>query len=255
MKAWLFLPPFLLSILLPLLAQAQVVRKFYQEDELQLSALAEAGLGQRGVAYGRAGYSRSLVSTGGLRLGYAQWLGANWQLGGHLLYHTSLEAKSVDQRFTPRVYVAHKGSIGRVLFFKRLALDRELDLSNQQNASLNNLWRFALVFDASFPFSIKSQNFRLGGSIEAFKEYDDDDSYDPQVLINFTRPRVDLTWLPNNQVAVTAFAMRQTRYVQTSFQGQNREQLNIITPTWGLEFRYAFHNKEGREPLPRYMHY
>ncbi|OHX65206.1 DUF2490 domain-containing protein [Flammeovirga pacifica] len=186
-------------------------------------------------------------------LGYAHKLTPKLYVGG-----------SIRSVFEPnwnvwfwRAFFQHNGQIGGKLDFqKRLSYEyvtpHELEDKPGERSEYGRFGIWALL---GKNFKIGQSNFRAEFSYELFIHTQDETSEDR--LVDLSRLRVDFYYQLNDNIRLGAFAMRNTEFYfapstlpqydedgNVIQPGKPERNLNLITPVYGLTFKYSIRQKE-----------
>ncbi|MBD0403961.1 hypothetical protein [Flammeovirga sp. EKP202] len=157
-----------------------------------------------------------------------------------------------------RAFFQHNGIIGDNLleFQKRLSYEYiTYNKTVDTPGSRDDVGRFGLWLMLGKNFNVSKAKLRGEFSYELFINQDNENENDR--LVDLTRLRFDLYWLASERIRLGLFAMRNTVFVYRiasgpSFDGDGNlisegvpeHNLNKITPTYGLTFKYSIRQKE-----------
>ncbi|MBB3696076.1 DUF2490 domain-containing protein [Flammeovirga yaeyamensis] len=156
-----------------------------------------------------------------------------------------------------RGFLQHNGQIGGLLDFQK-RLQYEYISPNEiedKPGDRSDFGRFGFWAMLGKSFPIGNAKFRGEFSYEIFVHTNDEST--EERLVDLSRLRFDFYYLLNENIRIGAFAMRDTQFffapatlpsydedgniVQPAKPERN---LNLITPVYGLTFKYSFRTKE-----------
>lgn len=157
-----------------------------------------------------------------------------------------------------RGFFQHNGIIGDNLleFQKRLSYEYITHHKTTNTpGDRKDMGRFGVWLMLGRNFNISKAKFRGEFSYEFFVNQDTDSENDR--LVDLSRLRFDLYWVASERIRLGLFAMRNTVFTYRvasgpRFDGDGNQisegvpehNLNIVTPTYGLTFKYSIRHKE-----------
>lgn len=157
-----------------------------------------------------------------------------------------------------RGFFQHNGIIGGDLleFQKRLSYEYISPNKTEDTPGARDPYgRIGLWLMLGRNFNISKAKFRGEFSYEFFVNQNDQTADDR--VVDLSRLRFDLYWVASEKIRVGVFAMRDTQFYYAPATGSSYDSdgnlisdgkpernLNLITPTYGLTFKYSFRQKE-----------